>query len=220
MSNNTEAFFGHLNTSRLLHVEQVWEAFEIVLGWESRNKYRIIDENRRPLAFAAEKSTGFLGTIMRLVFKHWRSFDIIVYDENRMPVLNLHFPFRWFFKTLHISDANGRELGHLEQRFAIFRKKFDVHADHGQILARINSPFFKFWTFDFTHRQQKLGSVHKKWSGALGEIFTDKDNFVLSFDAHDLNPEMKSIMLATCLMIDIVYFENNQGGKGLLDLID
>lgn len=210
-------FKEHLKESKLLHVQQVWEGFEIVLGWESRNKYRILDEKQNPVGFAAEQSSGLGGTILRQVFGHWRSFKVTIFNQQKQKVFDLNFPFRWFFKTLILTDADGREIGHLEERFAIFRKKFDVYDNQKRVVARINSSFFKFWTFEFFDHGRSLGKIQKKWSGMLGEIFTDKDNFVVTFTPMT-NPDTKALMLATCLMVDIIYFENNQGGGSILDL--
>ena len=210
-------FKEHLANSKLLHVQQVWEGFEIVLGWESRNKYRILDEFQKPVAFAAEQSSGLGGTIMRQVFGHWRSFKVTIFNEQKQKQFDLHFPFRWFFKTLILTDASGANIGHLQERFAIFRKKFDVYDNQNRVIARINSSFFKFWTFEFFDGGRSLGKIQKKWSGMLGEIFTDKDNFVVTFTPMT-NPDTKALMLATCLMVDIIYFENNQGAGSILDM--
>jgi uncharacterized protein YxjI len=197
---------------RLVHVQQVLEGFEIVLGWETRNKYRILDENLRPIGFAAEQSKGVMSSILRQMMGHWRSFDIALFNDRREQLYTFHFPFRWFFKTLVVQDKHGRMMGHLQQRFAIFRKRFDVVGPHGSVLARIDSPLFKFWTFEFRFNNRKLGTVQKKWSGALNEFFTDKDNFVVSYADPDLDLETKILMLATCLMVDVIYFEKKGSG--------
>jgi hypothetical protein len=76
-------------------------------------------------------------------------------------------------------------------------------------VARINSSFFHFWTFEFFDRARSLGKIQKKWSGALTELFSHKDNFVISFRP-GLWPDLQVLLLAACLMVDIVYFENNK----------
>lgn len=220
MNKLLEAFNQQLLSSQRLHVEQVLEGFEIVLGWETKNKYRIFDENKRPLAYAAEQSRGILSSLARQVFGHWRAFEVIIFNDHRQPIYKIQFPFRWFFKTLYLEELEGRRIGHLQQRFAILRKKFDVHGDHGRVIARINSPFFKLWTFEFKFRSKKLGTVQKKWAGVLNEFFTDKDNFIVSFADPDLDADTRALMLSTCLMVDIVYFENNQKKVNLFDLVD
>jgi len=197
-----------IGEAKLLHVQQVHEGWELI-GIESRNKYKILDERSNPIAFAAEQSTGLTGTILRQVLGHWRSFNVTIFDQSKKPVYKMNFPFRWFFKTLYVSDTEGNEIGHLQQKFAIFRKKFDVHDVNGNVVAKINSSFFRFWTFEFFHNNRSLGKIQKKWSGALSEIFTDKDNFVVSYKPA-LSQEIKVLMLATCIMVDIIYFENNK----------
>lgn len=207
MSNFIQLFEERILPSQRLHVQQVWEGLEIVLGFESRNKYQILDEHNVPLAYAAEQSTGITGTILRQIFGHWRSFKITIFNQKKERMYDLELPFRWLLKTLILKNAHGVKLGHLEQRFALFRKKFDMYDHNNQLVARINSSFFKFWTFEFRRGATKLGMIQKKWSGGLGEIFTDKDNFVVSFADRELSTDTKVLMLATCLMVDIVYFE-------------
>lgn len=209
----------NLKSAKMLHVQQVLEGFEIVLGWESRNKYRILDENNLPIGFAAEESSGIAGALMRQFFGHWRSFKVTIFNQQKQPEFFLEFPFRWFFKTLIIKDASGKRIGQLEQRFAFFRKKFDVFGKNNRKIAYINSSFFKLWTFD-VFSIQRIGSIQKKWSGALSEFFTDKDNFVVIYDDQNLEEDTKAILLGTCLMVDIIYFENNQGKGSVVGLFD
>lgn len=200
-------FEKHLSECRLLHVQQVWEGFEIVLGFETRNKYKILDSEKRPVAFAAEQSKGLSSAILRQLLGHWRTFKVTIFDENHQKIYDLNFPFRWFFKTLIVTDNQGRELGHLQERFAIFRKKFDVYDKNNKVVARINSSFFKFWTFEFKRATRPIGKIQKKWSGAVSELFTDRDNFVVTYKDQSLETDTKALMLATCIMVDIIYFE-------------
>lgn len=217
MSNSNLIFQEDLQSVQFLHVQQVYEGFEL-LGFEGRNKYQILDEQKNLVAYAAEENTGFGGMLSRQFFGHWRTFNINIFNHKRESILVAHFPFRWFFKSLYLDDAEGRPLGHLQQRFALFHKKFDLHDVRGRVVARIRSPLFKIWTFEIKHGFKNLGRIEKKWKGILSEMFTDTDQYIIRF-GKDADLEMKQLMLATCLMIDIVYFENNQAATAL-DLLD
>lgn len=198
-----------------VQVEQVLEGFELI-GFETRNKYRIHSNTEKNILFAAELSTGFGGAILRQIFGHWRSFKVSIFDSNRKELYQLNFPFRWFFKTLHVSNSEGKIIGTLEQRIAFFRKKFDVKDSHGKTIAKINSSFFRFWTFAFLDLHgRETGRIQKKWSGVFSEMFTDKDNFEITFKDPALSEEHKILMLSTCLLVDIVYFEQ-KGKQSLL----
>jgi hypothetical protein len=210
-------FEDSLLNSKKLHVQQILEGIEIFTGFETRNKYRILNEDMTPLAFAAEPSTGLSGALMRGIFKHWRSFKIEIFNKERELLYRANFPFRWFFKSLYLEGENGSSIGHLQARFALFYKKFDLYDSRGIIIARVKSPLFKFWTFEFRQGQRKIGTVQKKWSGTMSELFTDRDNFTVTYAQADLSIEIKALMLAACLMVDIIYFENNKGSGMVID---
>jgi hypothetical protein len=200
----------NLKEARRLKVRQLFEGYEL-FGFETRNKYQVINDSGELLAYAAEEKTGVRGIVFRHFFGHWRPFNVWLYDAERAQSYKLHFPFRWFLKTLFVSDSQGRRRGYLQQRFALFRKKFDAYDAQGKIIARINSSLFRFWTFEFIQRGKRVATIQKKWSGSLTELFTDKDNFVISYADPKLSVDEKIIMLSTCFMVDIIYFENHRG---------
>ena len=76
-----------------------------------------------PLAIAAK---GFLGMIFRQILGHWRKFDIHFFGPDRQPYMIAHHPFRFFFQRLEVTTPDGKFLGAVQQRFAIFRKRFDI----------------------------------------------------------------------------------------------
>ena len=41
-------------------------------------------------------------------------------------------------------------------------------------------------------------------------LFTDRDNFLIEFGP-ELTPAERALVLASCLYVDLMYFENNQG---------
>lgn len=209
-----------LEGQQRLHVQQVYEGLEIVLGWETRNKYRILDQNQNPILYAAEMKSSLGGALLRQIMGHWRAFKVQVFNQQKHHLLTLDFPFRWFFKTLIVKEVTGRRIGKLQQRFSLLYKKFDLFDAQGRIVGQIKSPFWKLWTFEVRDGDKKLGTIKKKWSGALGEFFTDKDNFVVSFAKADSDKDFKLLLLSACLMVDIVYFEDNQGKSGLGALFD
>lgn len=45
-----------------------------------------------------------------------------------------------------------------------------------------------------------MGKISKKWSGLAREIFTDADNFGISFPL-DLAVRMKAVMIGACFLI-------------------
>ncbi len=189
-----------------LYVRQRRELAELI-GFETRNTYAIQDESGRDLGFAAEQQKGVLGFLLRQMLGHWRSFQITIFDTSRRAVLYAVHPFRFFFQRLEIAGADGRALGALQQRFAIFAKKFDVEDASGRIVMTVRSPFWRFWTFPFEKAGRTVAVVEKRWTGLLAEAFTDKDTFRVRFDDPALSPAERALVLGAALFVDLLYFE-------------
>ncbi len=189
-----------------LYVRQKRELAEL-FGFESRNKYAISTTDRQEVAFAAEQQKGVLGAIFRQVLGHWRTFDIAFFNSARQPMFRAHHPFRFFFQRLEIFGPGDRLLGALQQRWAFFSKRFDVLDANGNLMFEMNSGFLSFWTFPFTRRGLTEAVIEKKWSGALTELFTDKDNFRVKFTNAGLTADERTLILAAAIFVDLQYFE-------------
>ncbi len=188
-----------------LYVRQRREMAEL-FGFESRNKYAICTTDKREVAFAAEQQKGFLGALARQFFGHWRTFSISFFGADRQPLFSAVHPFRWFFQRLEVLDAQGRLLGVVQQRWAWLRKSFDVLDAQGNVLLEMRSPIFSIWKFPFTRGGSEVATIEKKWSGALTELFTDKDNFRVRFTPA-LSALERVLVLAAALFVDLQYFE-------------
>lgn len=195
-----------LSSLKVVLVHQVHEVAEW-FGYETRNKYQILDEHKRPLGFAAEQQKGILGFLMRQFLGHWRKFDVHFYTADRQLAFVGHHPFRWLFSRIEIKDTAGKTIGAIQKRFSILTKRFDVENSRGLVIMEVASPIWKIWTFTFMNQGQALAHVKKKWSGLFAEGFTDKDNFLVEFNSPTMTEEEKTLVMASAVFIDLLYFE-------------
>lgn len=189
----------------VVYIRQIREFIELI-GFETRNKYEIAGPTQ-PIGYAAEQNKGIWGWLGRQFFGHWRSFEISVFDMQRQMILRCRHPFRFFFQKFEIETASGRPLGFLQQRFAIFQKRFDIHFVGSNEVLEMNSPFWKFWTFPIFSRGQEVATIQKKWSGAFDEIFMDSDKFRVVYNSPSLSNDQKLVILAAAFFVDLQYFE-------------
>lgn len=200
------AFDSALDAAPGLAVVQRKELAEL-FGFETRNKYEIRTAAGEPLGFAAEQQRGLLGFLLRQVLGHWRSFEILIFDTERAPMLVASHPFRWFFQRLEVADAMGRALGALQRRWSWFSKRFDVEDAQGNVQLTVDSPLFRPWTFTFMRHGQVVATIRKRWSGLLREAFTDADNFGIEFLPGPISPVERRLLLAAAVFVDLMYFE-------------
>jgi len=195
-----------LSHHRQLLVKQRRELAEW-FGFETRNKYEILTTGGQSFGFAAEQGKGILGLMLRQILGHWRSFELHFYSPDRQEFMRATHPFRWYFQELIVQDIQGRPLGRIVKRFAFFSKRFDVRDPMDQIIMEVSSPIWKIWTFPFMRQGRLAAVVKKKWAGLLNEAFTDKDSFSVEIEDASLSEDVRRLVLAAALYIDLIYFE-------------
>lgn len=194
-----------LNSPKLF-VKQVFEISEII-GFETRNKYRICDETGRDLFYAAEQQKGLFGFLFRQFLGHWRTFEIHFFSMDRKEVLIAVHPFRWFFQKLEVRTPQGKNIGAIERRFSILSKRFEVQNSQGQVTLEVSSPIWRIWSFPFKRQGRELAKVSKKWSGFGSEILTDRDNFLVEYSDPSLNLDDRTLVMVAAVYIDLLFFE-------------
>ncbi len=199
----------NLSQMKVVLVHQVHEVAEW-FGFETRNKYQILDESQKLIGYAAEQQKGILGFILRQYLGHWRKFDVHFFTADRQLAFIGHHPFRWFFQRIEVADPSGKVIGAIQQRFSLLSKRFDVENARGMVIMEVSSPIWKIWTFNFMNQGQQVAQVKKKWGGLLMEGFTDKDKFMVEYTSPSMTDEEKTIVMASAVFIDLLYFEVKQ----------
>ena len=188
-----------------LFVRQKKEWGEILTGFETANKYVVVDPNGQELYYAAEVGGSFL---LRNFLRSSRPFTMQIVDTQGGEVLHLKRPFRWIFSELSVFDASSALLGTIQKRWSWLRRMYTVLDAGGGELFELFGPMLKPWTFQILQNGMEVGAIRKKWSGLGKEMFTDADNFGVQWPA-DLEPTVKAVLLGAVFLIDFVHFEDN-----------
>jgi uncharacterized protein YxjI len=177
-----------------------------VIAFEAANRYALLDESGALAGMALEHPGSF---ILRSFLKANRPFEMDVRDTSGGDRILLQFrrPWRWLFSRLEVAEGGGRAIGAIQERFAFFKRRFDVEGPDGRVLARITGPFWKPWTFllQAAEADRELGRIEKKWSGAVSEVFTDADTFLVTLPQ---DPALRPLALGAAILIDFKFFED------------
>lgn len=187
-----------------VYVEQKKEWGEILTGFETINRYAVMDESGQELYFAIEvPGNGFA----RFFLKALRPFTLKVMDINKSVVIRVERPFRFYFHEMQIFDGQGNLLGTIHRKFSMMRRIYSVRTSGGQEY-QLFGPILHPWTFEILKDGMPQGKIVKKWSGLLKEGFTDADNFGVDFFP-EWDVRIKALFLGVVFLIDFVHFENN-----------
>ena len=190
-------------------VQQKKEWGEILVGFESRNKFELRDEEGRPIGLAAEEGGGFGAMLGRQFLGHCRKATIHIYDNQGSPLGRGEKPFRWYFQRMEVYEG-GQLLGAVERRWGWLRRRFVVENAAGEQVMEIVGPFLLLGrgTFRLMFQGQEVGRISKKWGGLLREAFTDADTFGVECEP-SVPLELRKILLVATFLIDFTCFENN-----------
>jgi uncharacterized protein YxjI len=191
-----------------LTVRQQKEWGEILTGFETKNKYEVVDHFSNPLFEVQEEGGSALTTITRLFLKALRPFTMHLFSPQGTGLFKLTRPFRFYFHELDVSRSNGAPLGKIKRRFALLRRLYSVVDRNGNEIFELFGPLFHPWTFQIKKGGRELGKITKKWSGLAKESFTDADNFGIIFPK-GIDLSQKAVLLGAVFLIDFIHFENS-----------
>lgn len=193
-----------------LFVKQTKEWVEILINWETTNRYAIFDETQNKIGHIAERGGDFQAKLKRWLLRSHRPLEVDVFDGGGLKI-HLSRNFFFFFSSLKVSLPGGENVGRIHRRFGIFYKRYDLRDRHGQVFGRIKSPIWRPWTFSVVDRtDQERAVISKKWQGILKEAFSDADGYLIDFKGHPWTNEQRWILLSAAISIDFDFFEDNQ----------
>ena len=197
----------NLAAAKTLVIRQKKEWGEILTGFETKNRYEVVDHLNNPLIEALEEGGTALTVITRLFLKALRPFTMHLFSHQGTGLFKLTRPFRFYFHELEVCRPNGAPLGKIKRRFAVLRRIYSVIDRNGHEMYELFGPLLHPWTFKIQKGGQELGKITKKWSGLAKESFTDADNFGITFP-QGIDIAQKAVLLGAVFLIDFVHFEN------------
>ncbi len=192
-----------------LSVRQRKRWLEILTSLDARNTYVVYDDDGNPVFNVEEQGSGVRSLLKRMFLSALRPFTSHVEDlTTGKHLLTLERPFRFYFHRLEVRDEGQRPVGAIQRRWTWIRRKYTVEDANGQEIATLFGPVLRPWTFkvQLAGSGAEVGLIQKKWSGLMKEMFTEADNFWVSYDDVP-DPAMRALLFAATVLIDIVHFE-------------
>lgn len=204
-----------------LLVKQKVEILEVMTGFETANKYKVLNSVGQEV-YKAKEDTD---CCTRQCCGPARPFDMNITDNTGMEVIHLNRPLRCqaccfpcCLQELEVSSPPGSVIGTVEQQWSILYPRFVIKDEAGTEILKIEGPLcpcsccgdvdFNVVTMD----GNEVGKITKQWSGIAREAFTDADNFGISFPL-DLDVKVKATLLGALFLIDFMYFEQQQNNN-------
>ena len=88
-------------------VRQKKEWTEIIVDFETKNQYTVLDREKNELGTISEVSSGIGGFLKRNFFGSHRSLDIRIHDRDGSAVIRMARDFFFLFSSLDVTAEGG-----------------------------------------------------------------------------------------------------------------
>nr|CAX70164.1 Phospholipid scramblase 3 [Schistosoma japonicum]CAX70165.1 Phospholipid scramblase 3 [Schistosoma japonicum] len=214
----------HLTQVDQLFIKQKVDVIETFVPFEVKNRYTCLDKSGQVVYKCYEESSYF----SRIFCGSSRSFVLHIVNDNNAEVIRVIRPFRceWypcftcveFFQVeVEVQSPVDTTIGYVKRVFNGCLLDYHIQDSNGNTVLQLRGPKYcvcECWGLDIVFKvtsadgSEEIGEITRSWSGIVKELFTDADNFSISFPL-DLDVKIKAILLGAVFLIDFSYFENS-----------
>ncbi|KAL8615258.1 hypothetical protein ACOMHN_051750 [Nucella lapillus] len=212
-----------------LLVQQETHLLEILTGWECKNKFRVMNSVGQQVYYAMEESD----ICQRMCCGPSRGFVYHITDNTQQEIFRVRRDFecctgvfccpcegcRYFAQ---VEDRNGEILGHIANLPFCCYPLFGIFDAQKNLIAEIKGPCCPcqmvcctndiYFVISDLKDGTEMGKISKQWPGLLKEMFTDSDNFRVSFPIN-MDVKKKALMFGAIFIIDIMLYEKKQNNN-------
>ena len=167
-------------------------------------EFAILDEAGNKIGAVTETGQSKAKKVLRVLTSvdQFLSKKFAVVDANGEPVFNLTRPAKFIKSKITVLDNEGKEIGTISQQNAIGKIRFSLTSASGEDLGGIFAENFRAWDFRIEDAQKnEVGRVSKKFAGAMKELFTTADNYLVELSPSLTGPA-RQLAFAAAVTID------------------
>jgi uncharacterized protein YxjI len=181
---------------------------EKVNFFKLENCYQIYNEKGENIGTIAQKLS--LGNkILRLLLnKTMLPFHLEIKNSDNDVEASISRGWSFFMSKITVKNAQGNTIGTIKQKFTLFKPTFKIFDSSDVLIAEISGDW-SAWNFTIADASNnQIGTISKKWAGAMKEIFTSADKYNVHIESGYSNIEHKIAILSSAITIDMVLKES------------
>jgi uncharacterized protein YxjI len=181
---------------------------EKVNFFKFENCYKIYNDQGDPVGMINQKLSGGQKFLRLLLNKAMLPFLLEIKDVNDNVVATIARDWTFFLSKITVTNADGIVVGIIRQKFKLFKPTFKIYNRAEELIAEISGDW-KAWNFKIQDASNnQIGTINKKWAGAMQEIFTSADKYNVNINTDFSSMENKVAILAGAITIDMVLKES------------
>ena len=172
------------------------------------NYYQIYNDQGENIGSIKQKLSVGQKILSLLIGKPMLPFLLEIKNSDDQLEASISHGWTFFMSKIIIKNAQGDTIGSIKQKFKFFKPTFKIFNSSEVLIAEINGDW-KAWNFVITDASSnQIGSITKKWAGAMKEIFTTADKYNVNIEDNYSDMGNKIAILSGAITIDMVLKEN------------
>lgn len=172
------------------------------------NCYQIYNDKGENIGSIKQKLSAGQKLLRLLINKAMLPFLLEIKNSDDQLEASISRGWTFFMSKIIIKNPQGDIIGSIKQKFKLFKPTFKIYNPSDVLIAEITGDW-KAWNFTITDvSSNQIGSITKKWGGAIKEIFTSADKYNVNIDDNFSNMENKIAILSGAITIDMVLKES------------
>lgn len=172
------------------------------------NEYEVLDENALPIGKIKQRLSGGAAVLRLFLNKAMLPFKLEILDANEQVQATISRGFTFFMSKIAVTMPDGSAPFYIKQKFTLLKSSFQILDSSQQKVGEIAGDW-KAWNFAIIDSKtgSEIGRVNKQWAGALKEMFTTADKYMVTLDRSDMDYHKKVAIVSAAITIDMVLKE-------------
>ncbi len=171
------------------------------------NEYEVLDENALPIGKIKQRLSGGAAILRLFLNRAMLPFKLEILDVNEQVQATISRGFTFFMSKIAVTTPDGSPPFYIKQKFTFLKSSFHIIDQSGQKVGEIAGDW-KAWNFTITDMSgSEIGRVNKQWAGALKELFTTADKYMVTLDRSEIEYHKKVAIISAAITIDMVLKE-------------
>ena len=182
---------------------------EKVNFFKFENAYNVFNDTGDHIGAITQRLSVGQKVLRLLVNKRMLPFHLDIQNHEGEIQTTIQRGWTFLLSNIIVLNSQGDKVGTIKQKFKFFKPEFEILNASDTIIGSITGDW-KAWNFEIKDAGKKtIGTINKKWAGAVKEIFTTADKYNVSIDPSlELSIEHKQAIVSCAITIDMVLKES------------
>lgn len=172
------------------------------------SEYKVFNQQGEQIGAIRQRLSAKHKLLHLLLSKAMLPFLLEIVDLNGNTIAVVKRGWTFFMSEIMILNGHHEILGLIKQKWSFFKPTFHIMDVERNKIAEIKGDW-KAWNFIISQPDGSLiGTVSKKWAGAMKEVFTSADKYNVSIKEEYKENTDKIVIVSTAVTIDMILKES------------